>query len=84
MRRILVDHARSRHRLKRAGNVYKVSLDEAAKIALRDAIRFLVEAKGLAPDDAYAFASVAVDLHVTQIVDTNKGIHAMIPKGVFR
>jgi acetamidase/formamidase len=59
-------------------------LDEAAKMALRDAIRFLVEVKGLAPDEAYAFASVAVDLHVTQIVDTNKGIHAMIPKGVFR
>ena len=59
-------------------------LDEAAKIALRDAVRYLVEVKGLASDDAYAFASVAVDLRVTQIVDTNKGIHAMIPKEVFR
>jgi acetamidase/formamidase len=58
-------------------------LDEAAKIALRDAIRFLAEVKGLAADDAYAFASVAVDLRVTQIVDTNKGVHAMIPKHVF-
>lgn len=34
MRRILVDHARSRHRLKRAGDARKVSLDEAAKVAL--------------------------------------------------
>jgi acetamidase/formamidase len=59
-------------------------LDEAAKIALRDAIRFLVYVKGMASDEAYAFASVAVDLRVTQIVDTNKGIHAMIPKRVFR
>jgi len=59
-------------------------LDEAAKIALRDAIRFLVDVKGLASEEAYAFASVAVDLRVTQIVDTNKGIHAMIPKRVFR
>ena len=59
-------------------------LDEAAKMALRDAIRFLVEGKGFAPDEAYAFASVAVDLRVTQIVDTNKGIHAMIPKRPFR
>ena len=58
-------------------------LDEAAKMALRDAIRFLVENKGFAPDEAYAFASVAVDLRVTQIVDTNKGVHAMIPKRVF-
>lgn len=63
---------------------FHADLDEAAKIALRDAIRFLTDVKGMASDDAYAFASVAADLHVTQIVDTNKGIHAMIPKGVFR
>lgn len=59
-------------------------LDEAAKWALRDAIRLLVDMKGMTPDEAYAFASVAVDLHVTQIVDTNKGVHAMIPKRAFR
>ncbi len=59
-------------------------LDEAAKIALRDAIRLLAEVKGLTPDDAYALASLAVDLRVTQIVDTNKGVHAMIPKNLFR
>ncbi len=58
-------------------------LDEALKIALRDAIRFLVTRKGLTPNDAYALCSVAVDLRVTQIVDGNKGIHAMIPKAVF-
>ena len=58
-------------------------LDEAVKIALRDAIRFLVSAKGLTSNDAYALCSVAVDLRVTQIVDGNKGIHAMIPKSIF-
>jgi acetamidase/formamidase len=62
---------------------FNPDLDEAAKMALRDAIRFLVEMKGFAPDEAYAFSSVAVDLHVTQIVDTNKGVHAMIPKRPF-
>jgi len=59
-------------------------LNEAVKIALRDAIQFLVKTKGLTPDDAYALASLAVDLRVTQIVDVNKGIHAMIPKAVFK
>jgi acetamidase/formamidase len=59
-------------------------LDEAAKMALREAIRFLVEVKGFTSDEAYAFASVAVDLRVTQIVDTNKGVHAMIPKRPLR
>jgi len=32
MRRILVDHARSRHRLKRVGEAHKVSLDEAVML----------------------------------------------------
>jgi acetamidase/formamidase len=28
-------------------------------------------------------ASVAVDYHVTQVVDGTKGIHGMIPKSIF-
>jgi acetamidase/formamidase len=32
-------------------------LDEAVKIALRDAIRFISQAEGLAPDDAYALSA---------------------------
>ena len=59
-------------------------LNEAVKIALRDAIRFISQTKGLTPDDAYSLASLAVDLRVTQIVDGNKGIHAMIPKAIFK
>ena len=59
------------------------NLNEAAKIALRDAIQFLVKTKGLTPDDAYALASIALDLKVTQIAGPNKGIHAMIPKAIF-
>lgn len=59
-------------------------LDEAAKIALRDAIQFLSASKGLSRDDAYALSSLAVDLRVTQIVDGNKGIHALIPKTIFK
>ena len=33
MRRILVDHARSRHRIKRGGDAHKVSLDQAAMVS---------------------------------------------------
>jgi acetamidase/formamidase len=29
-------------------------------------------------------ASVAVDLRITQLVDGNKGVHAMIPKSLFQ
>jgi len=59
-------------------------LDEAVKIALRDAVQPIVRTAGLTPEDAYTLASLAVDLRVTQIVNGNKGIHAMIPKAVVR
>jgi len=63
---------------------FHTSLDEAMKIALKDAIDFLVDNKGLTINEAYALCSVAVDFRVTQVVDGNKGIHAMIPKAIFK
>ena len=60
-----------------------VDLDEAARIATREMLDFLVEQKGLTRDDAYMLASAAMDLMVTQVVDGTKGIHAMIPKAIF-
>jgi len=59
------------------------SLDEAIKIALSDAIDFLVREKNLSREEAYALCSLAVDFRVTQVVDGNKGIHGMIPKEIF-
>ena len=58
-------------------------LDEAARMATREMVDFLAREKRLGRDDAYMLASVAVDLHVTQLVDGKKGIHAMIPKTIF-
>jgi acetamidase/formamidase len=55
-------------------------LDDAAKQALREMIALLSEAAGIPPIDAYMTCSLAVDLRVTQLVDGNKGIHAMLPK----
>jgi acetamidase/formamidase len=55
-------------------------LDDAAKTALRQMIALIGERMGLSPEDAYMFCSLAVDLRVTQLVDGNKGIHAMLPK----
>jgi acetamidase/formamidase len=57
---------------------FDVDLDDAAKQALRDMISWLVEMKGWKPAEAYVFCSLACDLHVTQLVDGNKGIHAMV------
>jgi acetamidase/formamidase len=59
-------------------------LDQAAKMATREMLDFLVETKGLSREDAYLLASAAMDLKVTQVVDGTKGIHAMIPKAVFQ
>ena len=59
-------------------------LDEAARIATREMIEFLVSEKGMSRDDAYLLVSLAVDLRVTQLVDDTKGIHAMLPKSVIR
>jgi acetamidase/formamidase len=55
-------------------------LDDAAKQALRDMIRWLVEMKGWTSEEAYVFCSLACDLRVTQLVDGNKGIHAMVER----
>jgi acetamidase/formamidase len=58
-------------------------LREAAKLAVREAIDFLVTEKHLTRDDAYQLASVAADFNITQLVDGTKGVHAMIPKAIF-
>ena len=59
-------------------------LNQAAKIATREMLNFIVETKGISRDDALMLLSAAMDLRVTQIVDGTKGVHAMIPKAVFR
>ncbi|HLH96267.1 MAG TPA: acetamidase/formamidase family protein [Xanthobacteraceae bacterium] len=59
-------------------------LNQAAKIATREMLNFIVETKGIPRDDALMLLSAAMDLHVTEIVDGTKGVHAMIPKSVFR
>jgi acetamidase/formamidase len=59
-------------------------LTEALKMAVREAIDFLVTEKHLSREDAYMLCSVGVDFNVTQAVDGTKGVHAMIPKSVFK
>ena len=40
--------------------------------------------KHLTREDASMLTSVAADLSITQVVDGNKGVHAMIAKSIFR
>jgi acetamidase/formamidase len=59
-------------------------LREATHLAVLEMIDFLVTEKHLTRDDAYMLTSSAADLAITQLVDGNKGVHAMIPKSIFR
>jgi acetamidase/formamidase len=59
-------------------------LTEALKMAVREAIDFLVTEKHLSREDAYMLCSAGVDFNVTQAVDGTKGVHAMIPKSIFK
>ena len=58
-------------------------LNKAVRIAVDEAVDFLMAQRNLSRADAYMLASVAVDLHITELVDINKGVHAMIPKRIF-
>ena len=46
-------------------------------------MRFLMSTKGLTEDEAISLMSVAVDFGVTQVVDGNWGVHAVIKKSLF-
>jgi acetamidase/formamidase len=60
------------------------NLEEAMKMAVRETISFITERfPKLSREEAYMIASIAVDYHVTQVVDGTKGIHGMIPKSIF-
>lgn len=57
-------------------------LDQAMKTALREMIAFICARTNLAREQAYAFCSLAVDFHVTQTVNGEKGVHGMLKKGL--
>ena len=59
---------------------FDVDLDNAAKQAIREMILLLGQKAGLSREDAYTLISLACDVRVTQLVNGNKGIHALIPK----
>ncbi len=59
------------------------SVDLAMKDAFRKVRRFLMTVQGLSEDEAIALMSAAVDFGVTQVVDGNWGVHAILSKRLF-
>ena len=57
-------------------------LDQAMKQALREMIAFICSRTNLSREQAYAFCSLAVDFHVTQTVNGEKGVHGLLKKGL--
>jgi formamidase len=56
----------------------------AARNALLNMIAYLVEGRGFTQDQAYCICSVAVDLHLSQIVDMpNFTVSAFVPLHIF-
>jgi len=56
------------------------SLGGAAKQALREMIVPIRERTDLSGEDAYSLCRLAADLHVTQVVTANKGVHMILAK----
>jgi acetamidase/formamidase len=57
-------------------------LDLAMKQALREMIRFITARANLSREQAYQLCSLAVDFHVTQTVNGEKGVHGLLRKGL--
>lgn len=62
---------------------FSEDLNEATRMALHNMLEFLETEKHLTRDQAYQLSSVAVDLDITQLVDTKLGVHAILPKALF-
>ena len=57
------------------------SLDEAMLIALEGMVEYIQEMYGMERSEALAYASLLVDLRVTQVVNGVRGVHALLPHG---
>jgi len=62
---------------------FDVDLGRAAQIAVDGMLDLLRREHGLEREDALAFASVVVDLRVTQIVNDAQGVHAVLRDDAF-
>ncbi len=61
----------------------KSSLDLAMRDAFRKMRHFLMTTRNLTEDEAITLMSIAVDFGITQVVDGNVGIHAILKKSLF-
>jgi acetamidase/formamidase len=59
------------------------TLDAAFELALQHMIEFLQYFVGISAEDAYVLCSLAVNFHITQVVNSpQKGVHGLLPKAI--
>jgi len=58
--------------------------DEAAALATRQALAFMETTLRLPPDEGIHPRGFVLDLRITQVVDPLVGVHAVLPKGIFK
>ncbi len=59
------------------------SLEMALEMALENMIELIVKLVGISAEEAYVLCSLAVNFHITQVVNApQKGVHGMLPKGI--
>jgi acetamidase/formamidase len=61
----------------------KSSVDLALRDAFRKVRHFLMTTQGLSEDEAISLITVGVDFGITQVVDGNWGVHAIVKKALF-
>lgn len=64
-------------------HAFDPDLDEATRQATLKTIEFLQEQQDMTKQEAYSFLALASDVNITQVVNTNKGVHVTIPKKAF-
>ncbi len=62
---------------------FNKNLTAAATQATEQMIDFLAATKHMSKEDAYMLCSVAGNVHVTELVDQNVGVHVLVPKAIF-
>jgi acetamidase/formamidase len=61
----------------------KSSVDKALRDAYHKMRHFLMTTQNLSEDEAISLMSIAVDFGITQVVDGNWGVHALVKKNIF-
>jgi amidase len=59
------------------------TLEEAVKLAVRDAVDLLVEEKGLTEDEAYMLITVKADVEICQVVDPLMTVRVAMDRDFF-